>query len=225
MTAAILLASPFLQAAGTMDYLPLWLSNYLTDANGSLFPIFPFSAYLFAGIAVGVRLRAISKEERDIRLKRDAWKLGAIITGLSVLAQFSLVQVGIPNAVLEDSMSIVVFFRRAGVVLMFFSLAVVILEKTWSMRETWAMFGTKSLWIYVIHLVLLFGTPWVSGLGRTHYHMMTLSEGLAVAAAVMALTLVAAWSFDWYAKQPWAARWRNRLVWTVYAAVVLIVLV
>ena len=222
--AAILAVSPLLQAAGEMAFLPLWLSNYLTDANGSLFPMFPFSAYLFAGLAVGARLKEIPAEERDQRMKRDAWKFGAIITGLSVLAQFTLVQFGVSNAVLEDSMSVTLFFRRAGVVLMFFSLSVVILEKTWSMRETWAMFGTKSLWIYVIHLVLLFGTPWIAGLGRTHYRTMTLPEGLMVAAAVMALTLFAAWSFDWYARQPWASRWRTRVTWAVYAAVAWIIL-
>lgn len=223
--AGILLASPLLQAAGTMDYLPLWLSDYLTDANGSLFPMFPFSAYLFAGLAVGARLREIPVDVRDQKMKRHAWKFGVMITGFSLLAQFTLVQLGVSNALLEDSMSITLFFRRAGVVLMFFSLAVVILEKTWSMRETWAMFGTKSLWIYVIHLVLLFGTPWIAGLGRTHYRTMTLGEGAVVAAAIIALTLFAAWSFDWYARQPWASHWRTRLSWAVYAAVAWIVLV
>ena len=81
---AILLVSPLLQAAGSMPFLPLWLSDYLTDANGSLFPIFPFSAYLFVGLAVGAKLRSIPKEQRDRRMKRDAWRIGAVILALAL---------------------------------------------------------------------------------------------------------------------------------------------
>ena len=55
VTAGILVATPFLQAASSEQFAPLWLQDYLTTGYGSLFPIFPFGAYLFAGLAVGAR--------------------------------------------------------------------------------------------------------------------------------------------------------------------------
>ena len=219
VTFGILVLTPFLQYTSAEQFAPLWLQDYLTTGHGSLFPIFPFGAYLFAGLAVGARLHEIPREKRDTVLRRYGWRIGGIILGMSVTAQYALAQIGVPEYLLEESMSVTLFLRRAGVVLMFFSLAVVILDNTWGMRRYWALFGTKSLWIYIIHLVLLFGTPGIDGLGRTMYRQLSLGDGIAVAVAIITLTLCCAWTMDWFARQPWASRWMPRIMATTLGAI------
>jgi hypothetical protein len=211
MAGGILVLTPLMRAVGESSALPLWLNSYVNDATGSLFPIFPYSAYLFAGLAVGARLHALPKERRDAAMKQYAWKIGGILVVLSSIATLLLASIGVSHEELEGTMSITVFLRRTGVVLMFFSLAVIILERTWSMRETWAMFGMKSLYIYVIHLVLLFGTALWSGPGRTQYRQMPLADGILYAVVIVGGTLLIAWLLDRTTKQGWFKENKSKL--------------
>lgn len=213
ITAMIVAVTPVMQVTQVASVLPGWFGAYLTSASGSIFPIFPFSAYLFLGLAVGCWLRQIPVERRDALLKKYGLRVGGVVALFAVTLQSVFLIAGVSNDMMEHQMSIVLFLRRAGVVLMFFSLCVTILERTYQLRHWYSLFGTKSLYIYVIHLILLFGTPWIEGIGRTHYRSLNLSDGLAIAAGIMFLTLATAWLFDWYTKQPWALRARTVLIY------------
>jgi hypothetical protein len=219
-TVVILALTPVLQFSGVSNALPMWLRAYITDTTGSLFPLFPLSGFLFLGLYVGSRLAAIPREQRDAALKTSAWKYGVVLLALGLGAQLLLEQAGLTAAVLEGPMSIPLFLRRAGVVLVVFSAAVYLLEYTWALRNWYSLFGTKSLWIYVIHLVLLFGTPWLSSIGRTHYHSMSIAASALTAFCIILATLSVAWMFDWYARQTWAYRWQQPLLRIAYAVIV-----
>ena len=222
---SILVLTPFMRSIGESSALPLWLNGYLNDSTGSLFPIFPYSAYLFAGLAIGSFLHGIDAEKRDAALKRYGWRVGGALLAMSIIANLILDQLGVPFAELDGSMSLTVFFRRAGVVLMFFSFAVVLLNRTWSLREWWAMFGTKSLYIYIIHLVLLFGTQLWVGPGRSQFRTMSLLDGALYAVGIVASTLVVAWLFDWYSRQRWANNIRSKMSIVVAVALAFILFV
>ncbi|RPI69319.1 MAG: DUF1624 domain-containing protein [Ignavibacteriae bacterium] len=224
MTLAIVALTPVFQYAPFVSELPLWLRSYVSTDSGSLFPIFPFAAYLFAGLAVGARLHAIPKEDRDARLKYFGWRAGAALMALALTAQLILSSMGVGAEHLEHPASILLFFRRVGFVLMFFSLSVVILERTWVLRKWYSLFGTKSLWIYIIHLVILFGTPWWSSIGRTEFRTLDLTVGVLAAIGVITTTLFMAWGFEWYARQPWALRVRTAITYvgTAFLAAMLL---
>jgi hypothetical protein len=49
-------------------------------------------------------------------------------------------------------------------------------------------FGRKSLHIYVGHLVLLYGLPWINGVARSHYRTLSLPEGFGAVLIVGSLT-------------------------------------
>ena len=217
--------APFLQSVADEQFAPMWLQAYLTDGQGSLFPMIPFSAYLFAGLAVGARLHSIPREKRDASLKRYGWRIGVAVVLLSMMVQWILNAAGVTDAALEDPMSVTLFFRRTGVVLIFLSASVLLLEKTWSMRRWWAMFGMKSLWIYIIHIVLLYGTSFYTGIARTHYRQLDLAQGLIAVVVIMTATLFIAWSMDWYSRQKWASRWLPRITYTALATMAFVLLV
>jgi hypothetical protein len=66
-------------------------------------------------------------------------------------------------------------------------------------EDYYSRLGKKSLYIYTAHLVLLFGTPWFSGIARgSAYRSMTLAEGVIVAFGVVSMTLVSAYILDYY---------------------------
>lgn len=213
MTLAILALTPVFQYAPFVESMPLWFRSYVSTSTGSLFPIFPFAGYLFAGLAVGARLQAVPKEDRDAKLKFYGWRAGLVLMALSAGAQIVLSLLGVGQEHLEHPASILLFARRVGFVLMFFSFSVVLLERTWTLRKWYSLFGTKSLYIYIIHLVILFGTPWFSSVGRTQFRTLDLGIGVLAAIGVITTTLFLAWGFEWFAKQPFALRVRNAVTY------------
>lgn len=67
--AAILFLSPIMTSPDWFRWLPESLGAYLSFNHGSLFPIFPASAYMFLGVGFGALLVQIP-EERRIRVFR-----------------------------------------------------------------------------------------------------------------------------------------------------------
>jgi len=59
--------------------------------------------------------------------------------------------------------------------------------------------------------VLLFGTPWWDGIGRTQAKSMTLGKGLAALLVILAATLALAWLIDKYQHASIAESTRRRL--------------
>ena len=225
VSGVILVVTQLLQMTAVAQNFPLWFRAYLTTSEGSLFPIFPFSAYLFIGIAVGAWLHGIQPALRDEALKMHAWRLGLGLAGGAIILQLALEANGVARDSIEQAMSVVLFIRRVGVVLMFFSCCVVILDKTWKFRNLYSMFGTKSLYIYIIHLVLLFGTPWMMGPGRTHFKSFDLNTGFLFVIGIISTTLLLSWMFDWVSKKPWALRMRTVLTYTGTAILAYLLLI
>ena len=192
----ILVLTPIAQQLQYTPGLPLWVASYIGNASGSLFPIFPFSAFLFVGIAIGAYLHRIPAQHRNAHLLKYAWKIGAVLTAITYAIHIWYVQHGVDSVTLEQPMSVLLFVRRVGIVLIIFSASVIVLRYTKRFKSWYAMFGAKSLFIYAIHLVLLFGTPWFDGLGRTHFRQFGLPMGLLLVASILTCTLCSAWALD-----------------------------
>ncbi|GMV53147.1 MAG: DUF1624 domain-containing protein [Chlorobi bacterium] len=203
---AILALTPLMQNPSVTAGLPKWLVPYINISTGSLFPVFPFAAFLFVGLFVGSLMHAAPREQRNEVLKTYAWRIGLITALLGFLATYIMQKTGVNPEYYSSSMSIPTFVLRVGVVLCFFSLSVWILERTWSLRNWYSVLGKKSLYIYIIHLVLLFGTPWASSFGRTHYRALSLQQGIVVALIIILVTLAIAITMDWIGRQKWFER-------------------
>lgn len=186
---ALLAAAPLATAIPWEHHLPLWVAAYLTPNTGSLFPILPFSAYLFVGVGVGAYLARIPSDVRDRHIERYAWPVGVVIVAISMLMQYVLYVNGVAWSDLESSTSAVLALRRIGIVLVVFSATALIMRFLPRWRDVATSLSTLSLHIYVVHLVLLFGTPWINGIGRTHAQQFGLAEGAAIAVGIIATTI------------------------------------
>jgi hypothetical protein len=87
--------------------------------------------------------------------------------------------------------------------------------RTWKWREWYGLFGRKSLHIYVIHLALLWGTPWFDGIARYYQRQLSLPEGFGIVALVMVTTLLLAWGIDRYERSEITATIRSRVRWGI----------
>ena len=177
---------------------PAWLAPYLSSAHGSLFPFFPFGSYLFFGVSVGAYLHSIPNQFRDQQLKKLGLLVGGVIAGVALALHHIFLANGVTSNILESPESVLLVVRRVGIVLMIFSGCVFVLQHTYRLRNWYVLFGTRSLYIYVIHLVLLFGTPWWYGIGRTSTREFGLAGGLVMMVSIMIITLLIAWLVDHY---------------------------
>jgi len=178
--------------------MPVWLAPYTSALHGSLFPFFPFGAYLFFGVVVGAYLHGVPAEHRDQRLKKLGLRFGAVIAGCALLLHHVMLANGVAANILESPESVLLVVRRLGIVLMIFSGSVFVLQHTYRLRNWYVLFGTRSLYIYVIHLLLLFGSPWWDGIGRTQFKQFGLAGGVVMMVSIMISTLIIAWAIDAY---------------------------
>lgn len=212
LAAALILAcSPLAHLDVVHAMLPIWLQPYLTSQYGSLFPFFPFATYLFLGVVIGARLHALPAEERDARLVQMGVRFGIPLAILGYGLLYGLVAMGVSQKSIDNADSVLLVAARFGAVLVIFAGAVKLLRLTWRLRSSYILFGSKSLYIYVIHVVLLFGTPWWDGIGRTQAKSMTLGKGLAALLVILAATLALAWLIDKYQHASIAESTRRRL--------------
>lgn len=212
LAAALILAcSPLAHLDVVHAMLPIWLQPYLTSQYGSLFPFFPFATYLFLGVVIGARLHALPSEERDARLVQMGVRFGIPLAILGYGLLYGLVAMGVSQKSIDNADSVLLVAARFGAVLVIFAGAVKLLRLTWRLRSSYILFGSKSLYIYVIHVVLLFGTPWWDGIGRTQAKSMTLGRGLAALLVILAATLALAWLIDKYQHASIAESTRRRL--------------
>jgi uncharacterized membrane protein len=190
ITIAVILAlSPVMHMQAIHEHLPMWLRPYLTMKYGSLFPLFPISAYLFVGAILGTYLSELPEEQRGRWLMRSGFRIALPIALVMYGIQQYLMARGVHWHYLSSSNSEFLVLARSAVAMVCIGVSVLLLRITWPLRNTYVLFGKKGLYIYVLHIVVLFGTPWWDGVARGELKSMTISSALTTLAIVLGSTL------------------------------------
>ncbi|MCX7929910.1 MAG: DUF1624 domain-containing protein [Chlorobi bacterium] len=189
LTAGTALLTPVVHGIAWYDHIPAVLAAYLSYDGGSLFPIFPFAAYMFAGAGLGTLLAEYNVENRRA-LRSAALFIGAGLIGL-----------GVAGAVLFPSADIYRFSPfgvaiRQGTALLFIVAVSALLPLLRPIQSLLVLFGKQALVVYVLHLILLYGTPWTDSIARWYPNTLSLNQGLAMAAVIIALTLGSIVAYD-----------------------------
>lgn len=184
----IVFASPFVHQVRWFDYLPEFIAAYLSSEHGSLFPVFPFSAYLLFGASFGVWLQSIDRNRRNEFLMKTCWKIGlpTILIGYPMMLLFSKIELPFVDAM---RVSPGLFFVRIGLVLTIISIMTYIYNLTKPLGKYYSMFGKKAIYIYVIHLMLIYGSPISVGLAKYFRSQLTLEYSILAALFVIFATL------------------------------------
>ncbi|GAA4883444.1 hypothetical protein GCM10023311_01980 [Flaviramulus aquimarinus] len=179
----------------SLETIPQFIANYMTKTNGSVFTILPWFGYSAFGAFIStVFFRHVH---------RDRFKLTIIITFFSVgifLIHFSswflLKLYGLTHIELfKMSANYNYLFSRLGDVLMLFGVFYTL--ERFLKQSIIARIGEKTLSIYVIHFVLLYGS--FTGYGIKRFLSQSLEPPVAIFGAILFMIVVCVIAFH-YAK-------------------------
>jgi uncharacterized membrane protein len=182
----IFLVSPLFFNIDWYSFLLRFLAGYFYEGSGSLFPIFPWAGYVVAGGVLGSYLARNPMVFKSIRFSISLAIIGAAFIVASFAMEFILELLEEAAEVNSASTSIIIF--RIGFVLILYSAVSFISLKVESIPNFIILVGRNTLLIYVVHVVIIFGSAWNPGLN--HFFARSFSGWAAVLSAVIMLCLM-----------------------------------
>ncbi|NRD21464.1 DUF1624 domain-containing protein [Winogradskyella eckloniae] len=174
-----------------LPHTPLIFSNYLTKVNGSIFTIIPWFGYVAFGAFISTLFyRYVQRPQFKSFIVSSFLLFGfALITKSSWL--FMKLYFWLDISLLKDVAYYNYLFTRFGNVLILFALFYAF--ENFIKPPIILKIGQKTLSIYVIHFIIIYGS--FTGLGLSQLIGQTLVPWQAVIGALMFLSLVCVISF------------------------------
>ncbi|MDY0079544.1 MAG: heparan-alpha-glucosaminide N-acetyltransferase domain-containing protein [Ignavibacteriaceae bacterium] len=161
-TIMIIVAYYFTEKVNWLEYMHRGLAGYLSRSAGSFFPIFPFLAYLTAGAFLGSFL---ADKPNVFRQKKFTVYLAGIGSGLIILALLiDIVEQQLTGTSTLWTTSPALVVLRLGIVLIFNAVFTYISARLESIPRILILLGRNTLLIYVVHLMILYGSTWNPGI-------------------------------------------------------------
>ncbi|MEL7122336.1 MAG: heparan-alpha-glucosaminide N-acetyltransferase domain-containing protein [Bacteroidota bacterium] len=142
----------------TYESLPVFISNYLSKANGSVFTPFPWIGYTLLGGFIGV----VYKTQYHKKWLGQPYIAFAMIaagllismkSSLVLMVLYSLTDIELFKAIAWNNY----LFIRFGHVLIFFAIFL-LFEKQLAKLNLFNIIGQSTLNIYIVHYMLLYGS-------------------------------------------------------------------
>jgi len=187
----VVLITPLAWSAKWIGHLPAGLAAYFNGNTGSLFPLFPWAGYVLLGAATGY---AYLQWRTDHGLKWFA------IAGATLLAMGFSLEALPPKIYGEMNFwrtSPTLFFLKFGGVLLLLPAIVTLAEKLTLPTKAMRAIAQESLFVYVVHILIVYGSSWNIGLrqsmGPTLAPLPTLAWIFALLVSMTALALAWNW--------------------------------
>lgn len=170
----------------TLPNVPLVFSNYLSKANGSVFNIIPWFGYVaFGGFLATLFFRSPQSKKFKIGMIISFFTLGFFLIWFStdtlhVIYNITHIQL------FEDSANYNYLFLRLGDVLLYFG-TFYLLER-FMKQSIVTKIGEKTLNIYVVHFIIIYGS--FTGIGLKHFWYKSLEPWEAVFGAILFMIVV-----------------------------------
>ncbi len=169
-----------------LNDVPLLFSNYLTKSNGSIFTIIPWFGYVCFGAFISTLFYRYLERKRF----KPAIVIGFFIVGLLLIHKSSLLFIKLyywfDINLFKEVANFNYLYTRLGNVLVIF--AIFYLFETFIKQPLILKIGQKTLSIYVIHFIIIYGS--FTGLGLQQLVGKTLVPWQAIIGAALFLTLV-----------------------------------
>lgn len=159
------LATPLTWRQTWTDVTPLWFASFMSSETGSLFPFFPWAAFIFIGASLGMVYAHLWSRRPIGEAAARFGGAGAAVALLGVLA------VALPFRPYGEidlwRTSPSIFLVRLGAVLMLLSGFAWVGQRLTRLPAVLQALAEESLTIYVVHVLVLYGSLWNVGLGVT----------------------------------------------------------
>lgn len=179
---AIVAAAPAVWRGAWGAGLPVPLAAYLSPAAGSLFPLFPWAAYVFLGAGAG----QVYAQWGAAHLARYAlWAM--LVPGLALtMAGFTF-----GAGTIASDVAI-----RTGACLLILAAIAHASGYLTQLPHVFGAVAQESLVVYFVHLCLVYGSIWNPGLAHLYGAGLGLPATALVAVAVVGAMVVLAWQWN-----------------------------
>jgi uncharacterized membrane protein len=179
--------TPFISKINWVAYLPQPVAGYFYPVTGSLFPLFPWAGYVVLGGVLGSYLA-----RNPFVFKTNKFSLNLTLFGAALIL-VSAVSVLITEKYFgyyfeTTSYSLDTILLRVGIVLVLNSFVSFISQKIESIPRIFILVGRNTLLIYIVHLIILFGSAWNPGLAVLFGSSLDLPE--TIFSALLMITLM-----------------------------------
>ena len=193
VAAAVVAAAPFMWRTDWTRVMPLPLAAYLSPGTGSLFPLFPWVAYVLIGAATG-----------QVYARWGAANMGAfarwgmLLPGAAVLVLAHTVMSGIPSDVA----------LRTGSCFLVMGCIALLSQRISQLPRAFGAVAQESLVVYFVHLCIVYGSVWNPGLHQFYGARMSPPVTLIFVVGVVIPMIALAWHWNRLKHaRPGAARW------------------
>jgi uncharacterized membrane protein len=180
--------TPFFWNSAAAGSLPIAIRSALIGTTGSLFPLLPWAAYVLLGAGLGTIYLTVARS--SVRMLQLFVPVGPL-----------LMVAGIKGEALSHRFygelnfwptTPHLFLTRVGFVLVVLGLATLALPLMQSSASTLRSLAEESLLVYFLHVDLLYGSVWNSGLRNYLGGTLTFAQAYVwVIAMIAAMTLLA----------------------------------
>ena len=201
----MVLVTPWMWKTQWSSSLPVWLAAYLSPAEGSLFPLFPWTAFVLLGTGFGqlyARWGAADLTRfAHFALLLPSAGLFVLYLGMSSIEVFGE---GPGRFVPGD-----VTLRWAACLLILWGIATGTRHIS-RLPHVFSAVAQETLFIYVLHLCIVYGSSWNPGLSQMFGTTMTPLQMLLTVVLLLATVVVAAYYWNyWKHQRPRFARWAS----------------
>lgn len=171
----ILILSPFAYATPWFRFLPEPMAAYFSFERNSLFPVFPFSGYMFLGVGLGSLL--VHYKDKGARVLQIATGGAAL---LAFIAMQTLPYLNLSWLPPHDTYKAGYAYLCLRLTLTASIICSITVLCGWLPRAATylAKLGQYSLYAYVAHLAILYGTPWTPGVATRQLQSFSIQQGL-----------------------------------------------
>jgi uncharacterized membrane protein len=158
--ACIVLLTPIAWANDWSKHIPLGVGAYFTSTTGSLFPLLPWSGYIFIGAAIGALFSLRPRSSRSLGFA--AAGLGPVLVTAGMTLESMPIRLYANLDFWKTSPNL--FFIRLGCVCIFLTTIAYISQR---IPLPWRVVRSLSRWslaIYLVHICILYGSNWNPGL-------------------------------------------------------------
>jgi uncharacterized membrane protein len=209
-TLVVLVFSPVVWKYDFSNYMPVLFSNYFNKMHGSLFPLFPWWAFVFSGAYVA---KYYIKAKQNNSEKEFARKL--IILGVSFyLFSVAIMYFLFPAAMGKIFPNPFFFLERFGLIIFFLGIFWFYLINKENYSSLILDVSRQSLLVYWLHLQLIYrdliGGKSLAGFSQKNYNVI---ECLVVTIILIGLMLITAKYWGWVKeKHPAYSKWITIIV-------------
>lgn len=153
---------PLFSKIDWVKFLPLPIAGYLYQGTGSLFPLIPWIGFIFAGAVLGSYLAHNSEVFTTKRFSLNLLYMAFLFIAISLIGNTLELAIYKQSNFWTTSPNLIFF--RLGIVLLLNSGMSYLAIMVKKVPPIIFHIGRNTLPIYVVHLIILYGSAWTMGL-------------------------------------------------------------